>query len=171
MPDGLGIQPAVGGFGRCPQGRAARGQTAGLRPQLLVGSRLGEGGRRVTVPRARGGVPDLAAVRVDDAGRRRRHPVQHAGQCGRQAAVPGQGIEQARGSQQVAGQRTGGGGGGGWNTSWTVGGNGGSGIVIISYANTYPDITTIGAGLTYTKTTPTGYKVYSFTAGTGTVTF
>jgi hypothetical protein len=24
--------------------------------------------------------------------------------------------------------------------------------------------------LTYTKTTPTGYKVYTFTAGTGTVT-
>jgi hypothetical protein len=24
--------------------------------------------------------------------------------------------------------------------------------------------------LTYTRTTPTGYKVYSFTAGTGTVT-
>jgi hypothetical protein len=30
---------------------------------------------------------------------------------------------------------------------------------------------TIGAGLTYTKTTPTGYKVYTFTAGTGAVTF
>ena len=26
-----------------------------------------------------------------------------------------------------------------------------------------------GGGLTYTKTTPTGYKVYTFTAGTGTV--
>jgi hypothetical protein len=30
---------------------------------------------------------------------------------------------------------------------------------------------TIGAGLTYTKTTPTGYKVYTFTVGTGTITF
>jgi hypothetical protein len=31
-------------------------------------------------------------------------------------------------------------------------------------------LTTIPGGLTYTKTTPTGYKVYTFTAGTGTVT-
>jgi hypothetical protein len=32
-------------------------------------------------------------------------------------------------------------------------------------------LTSVSAGLTYTKTTPAGYKVYSFTAGTGTVTF
>jgi hypothetical protein len=50
------------------------------------------------------------------------------------------------------------------------GGSGGSGIVILRYPDTYPDITTIPGGLTYTRTTPTGYKVYSFTAGTGTVT-
>jgi hypothetical protein len=43
--------------------------------------------------------------------------------------------------------------------------------VIIRYADTYPDITTIGGGLTYTKTTTGGYKIYKFTAGTGTVTF
>jgi len=51
-----------------------------------------------------------------------------------------------------------------------AGATGGSGIVVIRYANTYADLTSIGAGLTYTKTTPTGYKVYTFTAGTGTVT-
>jgi hypothetical protein len=33
-----------------------------------------------------------------------------------------------------------------------------------------PDLTTIGGGLTYARTTYTGYKVYTFTAGTGTVT-
>jgi hypothetical protein len=48
---------------------------------------------------------------------------------------------------------------------------GGSGIVIIRYADTFADITTIGGGLTYSLTTAGGYKVYSFTAGTGTVTF
>jgi hypothetical protein len=42
--------------------------------------------------------------------------------------------------------------------------------VIICYPNTYADLTTVGAGLTYTKTTPTGYKVYTFTAGTGSIT-
>jgi hypothetical protein len=42
--------------------------------------------------------------------------------------------------------------------------------VILRYADTYADLASIGGGLTYTKTTPTGYKVYTFTAGTGTVT-
>lgn len=59
---------------------------------------------------------------------------------------------------------------GGSNTSYKSG-NGGSGVVIIRYPNTLPDLTSIGAGLTYTRTTPTGYKVYTFTAGTGTITF
>jgi hypothetical protein len=43
--------------------------------------------------------------------------------------------------------------------------------VIVRYADTFPDITTIGGGLTYTLTTTGGYKIYKFTAGTGTVTF
>jgi hypothetical protein len=43
--------------------------------------------------------------------------------------------------------------------------------VIVRYADTFPDITTIGAGLTYTKTTTGGYKIYRFTQGTDTVTF
>jgi hypothetical protein len=42
--------------------------------------------------------------------------------------------------------------------------------VILRYADTFADLTTIGGTLVYTKTTPTGYKVYTFTAGTGTVT-
>jgi hypothetical protein len=42
--------------------------------------------------------------------------------------------------------------------------------VIISYPNTYADLTSIGGGLTYTKTTVSGNTVYQFTAGTGTVT-
>jgi hypothetical protein len=35
----------------------------------------------------------------------------------------------------------------------------------------YPDITSIGGGLSYSKTTAGGYKTYTFTAGTGSVTF
>jgi hypothetical protein len=31
-------------------------------------------------------------------------------------------------------------------------------------------LTSIGGGLTYTKTTVGGYKIYTFTAGTGLVT-
>jgi hypothetical protein len=64
---------------------------------------------------------------------------------------------------------TGGGGGG----TYVGGGSGGSGIVIIAYSDAFPPITTIGAGLTYSVSTSSrsGYRVYSFTAGTGTVTF
>jgi hypothetical protein len=75
---------------------------------------------------------------------------------------------------------TGGGGGGGtWDNSspqvsnaW-YGAAGGSGIVIVSYPAGFPNITSIGGGLTYTLDTSTraGYKVYKFTGGTGSVTF
>jgi hypothetical protein len=50
------------------------------------------------------------------------------------------------------------------------GGAGGSGIVIISYPSTNPDLTSIGVGLTYAKTTVGGNTIYTFTAGTGTIT-
>jgi hypothetical protein len=44
--------------------------------------------------------------------------------------------------------------------------------VIIRYADTFANITSIGAGLTYSgPVTSGGYKTYTFTAGTDTVTF
>jgi hypothetical protein len=67
---------------------------------------------------------------------------------------------------------TGGGGGGGVSQGAPiVGAAGGSGVVIIRYPDSYEDLSSISVGLTYTKTTPTGYKVYTFTVGTGTITF
>jgi hypothetical protein len=65
-----------------------------------------------------------------------------------------------------------GGGGGGAGSSANAS-SGGSGIVIIAYPNTNPNITTIPGTLTYIldTTTRAGYKVYKFTAGSGTVTF
>jgi hypothetical protein len=42
--------------------------------------------------------------------------------------------------------------------------------VIIRYPDTKLDLSSIGGGLTYSKTTNAGYKIYEFTAGTGTVT-
>ena len=64
-------------------------------------------------------------------------------------------------------------GGGGARTANAVsaGWNGGSGIVVIAYPDTYPAISSIGGGLTYTQPTRAGYRVYRFTAGTGTITF
>jgi len=64
----------------------------------------------------------------------------------------------------------GGGGAGSYQSAYVAGGNGGSGVVVIAYPDTYANIASISGGLTYTLTTPTGYKVYTFTAGTGTVT-
>ena len=65
---------------------------------------------------------------------------------------------------------TGSGGGGARDTG--PGGDGGSGVVIMAYPNTFPNLATIPGTLTYTLDTVTrsGYKVYKFTAGSGTIT-
>ena len=64
-----------------------------------------------------------------------------------------------------------GGGGGGAPQSGTSGngGAGGSGVVILKFLDTFT--LTVGSGLTSSNTTSGGYKIYTFTAGTGTVTF
>ncbi len=65
---------------------------------------------------------------------------------------------------------TGGGGGGyGGLASGYKGGNGGSGVVIIKYPDTRT--ITVGAGLTSSTSTSGGFKVTTFTAGTGSVSF
>ncbi len=67
---------------------------------------------------------------------------------------------------------TGGGGGGsqGYPAGTGAGGNaGGSGIVVIAYPNTKPALT-ISGGLTYDQPTRSGYRVYRFTSGSGTIT-
>ena len=60
---------------------------------------------------------------------------------------------------------TGGGGGGAWGS---VGGNGGSGIVVIRYPNTFDDAASTTGSPTFTNTG--GYKIYKFTAS-GSITF
>jgi hypothetical protein len=66
------------------------------------------------------------------------------------------------------------GGGGGGTQGYPAGtsspGNaGGSGVVIIAYPDTKPALT-ISGGLTYNEPTRAGYRVYRFTAGSGTIT-
>ena len=62
----------------------------------------------------------------------------------------------------------GGGGGGGYGA---VGGAGGSGVVILKYPDTYT-IANSGGGLTFTTSTSvTDYKVTTFTAGTGSISW
>ena len=62
---------------------------------------------------------------------------------------------------------TGGGGGGGANTA--AGGAGGSGLVIVRYPDTISAATVVGQGLTSSVTVSGGYRIYSFTAGVGTI--
>jgi hypothetical protein len=91
-----------------------------------------------------------------------------AGANGSTASSGGSGGGGNGGSASVAAQagtpNTGGGGGGGPSTyTYKIGGAGGSGIVIIRYANTYDDLT-VASSLTYTYANTGGYKIYSFTA-------
>ena len=76
------------------------------------------------------------------------------------------------------------GGWGVWSHANRAGGAGSSGVVIIRYANNNPDLV-IGSGLTYRNSSgvntagngtrvapsfsPTGFKVYQFNAGTGSI--
>jgi hypothetical protein len=62
-----------------------------------------------------------------------------------------------------------GGGGGGGSLGTASGGAGGSGVVIIAYPDTYAAPSSISGGLTYDQPTRSGYRVYRFTAGTGTI--
>ena len=65
---------------------------------------------------------------------------------------------------------TGGGGGGGGDGGGSAA-PGGSGVLIIAYPDSKPAIATIPGTLTYTEPTRAGYRVYRFTAGSGTVIF
>jgi hypothetical protein len=67
---------------------------------------------------------------------------------------------------------TGGGGGGGYNGGGgnQNGGAGGSGVVILAYPDTLPALSNIPGTLTYNQPSRSGYRVYRFTAGSGTVT-
>jgi len=80
----------------------------------------------------------------------------------------------------VAGTANLGGGGGGAANVLSTGANGGSGVIIIAYPDTYPSASAASAGLTINgsagNTTPdtasrSGYKIYKITAGTGTITW
>ena len=71
-------------------------------------------------------------------------------------------------SPVAAADNSGNGGLGGGNPN---GGNGGSGIVVIAYPNTFPALQSVSAGLAYDQPVRSGYRVYRFTSGTGTITW
>jgi len=92
---------------------------------------------------------------------------------GTTTAGNGGGIGVQQGSNPGSGTpNLGGGGGGCWNDNNP--GSGGSGVVIIAYPSSYVNLSSISGGLTYTfdnGVTRSGYKVYKFTAGTGTISW
>ena len=92
----------------------------------------------------------------------------YAGGGGGGGSGAGAGGNGGGGSPGVDGTANTGGGGGGSNVS-TNGRIGGSGVVIIAYPSIFPDISFIDSGLAYTQPTRSGYKVYRFTGGTGTI--
>lgn len=74
------------------------------------------------------------------------------------------------GSGHIQGLAETGSGGGGGRSS-TAGGPGGSGLVVIAYSDAYAPLSYIDPGLVYTQPTRSGYRVYRFTAGEGSVQF
>jgi hypothetical protein len=96
------------------------------------------------------------------------------GEVGATGAAGGSGIGGTGGyssNNGSAGAANTGSGGGGGKGDAGAGGAGGSGIVVIAYPNTFAPITTIPGTLTYDQPTRAGYRVYRFTAGSGTITF
>jgi hypothetical protein len=80
-----------------------------------------------------------------------------------------QGSGGTAGTANLGGGGGGGGSAGSYPYSSPAGGNGGSGVVVIAYANTYSEPIYISGGLTYEVTTRSGYIVYKFINGTGTI--
>jgi hypothetical protein len=74
------------------------------------------------------------------------------------------------GSNATSGLANYGGGGGGSGSSVGTVGAGGAGVVILKYSASFT--ATVSGGLTSSTPAPSGgYKITTFTAGTGTVTF
>jgi hypothetical protein len=90
------------------------------------------------------------------------------GSTGRASGIGGAGNGDNNDGNRNAIANTGSGGGG--IRDMGDAGAGSSGVVIVAYPNTHPEMTIPGT-LTYDTPTRSGYRVYRFTAGSGTITF
>jgi len=91
------------------------------------------------------------------------------GTTGRASGIGGAGNGDTPNADREGVANTGSGGGGVRDVGSS--GNGGSGVIVIAYPDTFAPIRTIPGTLTYNQPTRAGYRVYRFTAGTGTITF
>jgi hypothetical protein len=170
-PGGAGLQPssASGGFGNAGGTAAdmtygAGGGGAGAAGQAGASGGAGGDGKQYSIT----GTATYYAGGGGGGARSSGSRGQTAGGLG----GGGTGSSSSSNNGTAGTSNTGGGGGGsqGYNAGTSASGNaGGSGVVIIAYPATKPALT-ISGGLTYDQPTRSGYRVYRFTAGSGTIT-
>ncbi len=179
---GTSFPPSAGGAGTAGQGNAGGSGNGGVAPGFTGGGGGGAGGVGSNGTSTTGGaggpgsastITGPSVTRAGGGGGGSRNGAGFGGAAGSGGGGAGGGSSAQNGGAGTA--NTGGGGGAGGFTAPNIanGGNGGSGVIIIAYPNTYANIASIGAGLTVTldTTTRSGYKVYTFTAGTGTISW
>lgn len=167
--DGISRAPLSGGSGG--GGTRTHAGAAGTANQGFAGGGLGNS-NPVNAGNGGGGAGSAGSVGVTNTSG-------GAGGSGVSSSITGSSVTYSVGGNGQASGATGGNTSGAANTgnggnagSLSInGGAGGSGVVIIAYPNIYPAISNISGTLTYDQPTRTGYRVYRFTAGTGTVTF
>lgn len=157
----------IGGSGNSGQGYAGGGSVA-----TGGGGGGGAGGVGQTGTSGRGGnggagvSSSITGISVARAGGGGANAYGGGAVAGSATAGGGAGLVSGTGNSGTI--NTGGGGGG---TNSGTGGAGGSGVVILKYPNSLT-ISNPGGGLTFTTSTAvTGFKVTSFTAGTGVIQF
>ena len=170
-PGDYGSEGGAGSSGAAYSGGGGGGATgAGVDASGVTSGTGGDGGAGLTssitgasVVYAEGGGGGI--VQNTDA-----YPTLGGGTAG----AGGRGGGSGAGEDGLANTGSGGGAAGAGSTSGSSnqgGGDGAAGVCVIAFQDKFA-APTISAGLTYTSlTSRTGYKVYRFTAGTGTVTF
>jgi hypothetical protein len=159
--------------GTYPYKQGGGGGAGGIGGDGLVSGKIGDGG--IGLQYSITGTPQFYAAGGGGGG----HEPINSSLANNGQGIGGSGVggnggfpsgSDAAGTQGVDGTGSGGGG------TWSNGGNsfdaarGGHGVVIVAYPNIYPALTIPGT-LTYDQPTRSGYRVYRFTAGTGTITF
>jgi len=156
---GTGVSPGAGGGGGGAGGAGSPGTGNGAGNGSSGGSTGGAGGIGVS-----SSITGTSTFYAGGGG---------AGGWNNSGAAGGSGVGGNGGGPSGTGQagavNTGSGGGGGGDGGGNAG-PGGSGVLIIAYPDTLPAITTIPGTLTYDQPTRSGYRVYRFKAGTGTIT-
>jgi hypothetical protein len=168
--DGVSRAPLSGGSGG--GGTRTHAGASGTTNQGFAGGGIGGGNGAVNAGNGGGGAGGIGQAGVTNTSG-------GAGGIGVATSITGSSITYSVGGNGQASGANGGntsgqnntGNGGNAGSLNINGGAGGSGVVIIAYPDTFSPISNIPGTLTYDTPTRAGYRVYRFTAGSGTVTF